>query len=393
MIDQAAIEQAKIQFGNLIEQELARIERMKAQNEFIDFKTLEKVVIGVLPGDGIGPIIVEQALRVLNRLLKDDLAIGKIEIRPIEGLTIQNRAARMESVPSEILAEIKQCHIILKGPMMTPRSSDPYPNLISANSVLRRELDLFANIRPVQMLEKNIDWTFFRENIEGAYIWGNKGIKVNEDLAVDFVVETRQGSERIARAAFEYARKNGKTSVTAVTKANIVKLTDGNFLNACKAVASEYPEIKYQERFVDIVAAKLADPEFNAGMKVFVLPNLYGDIISDVGAEIQGGVGTAGSANLGTRYALFEAIHGTAPFLIENNRGEYADPSSILRAVALLFSHIGRQTQSDVLTQALNICGTTERRIVITSLREDASTKEYADYILETIERVIKEHA
>jgi len=390
MIDPAVIEKAKEQFGKLIEQEAARIDRMKEQGEFLDFKSMDKIVIGVLPGDGIGPIIVEQALRVVNKLLKDDLENGRIELRLIEGLTIENRAARMESVPEEILAEIKQCQIILKGPMMTPRPGDPYPNLVSANSVLRRALDLFANIRPVQAPERNIDWVFFRENIEGAYIWGNKGIPVDDDLSVDFVVETKQGSRRIAKAAFEYARNNGKTSVTAVTKANIVKLTDGNFLNACKEVSKDYPEIAYQERFVDIVAAKLGDPEFNAGMQVFVLPNLYGDIISDVGAEIQGGVGTAGSANLGTRYALFEAIHGTAPFLIANNRGEYADPSSILRAVALMLSHIGRQNQSDVLSKALNVCGITERRIKITSLREDASTSEYTDYVLDTIDRVLE---
>lgn len=390
MIDPAIIEKAKEQFGKLIEQEAVRIDRMKEQGEFLDFKSMDKIVIGVLPGDGIGPIIMEQALRVVNKLLKEDLEGGKIELRHIEGLTIENRAARMESVPEEILAEIKQCQIILKGPMMTPRPSDPYPNLVSANSVLRRALDLFANIRPVQAQEKNIDWVFFRENIEGAYIWGNKGIRVDDDLSVDFVVETKQGSRRIAKAAFEYARNNGKTSVTAVTKANIVKLTDGNFLNACKEIAKDYPEITYQERFVDIVAAKLGDPEFNAGMQVFVLPNLYGDIISDVGAEIQGGVGTAGSANLGARYALFEAIHGTAPFLIANNRGEYADPSSLLRAVALMLSHIGRQNQSDVLSKALNVCGISERRIRITSLREDASTREYTDYVLETIDRVLE---
>lgn len=390
MIDPAIIEKAKEQFGKLIEQEASRIDRMKEQGEFLDFKSMDKIVIGVLPGDGIGPIIMEQALRVVNKLLKEDLEGGKIELRHIEGLTIENRAARMESVPEEILAEIKQCQIILKGPMMTPRPSDPYPNLVSANSVLRRALDLFANIRPVQAPEKNIDWVFFRENIEGAYIWGNKGIRVDDDLSVDFVVETKQGSRRIAKAAFEYARNNGKTSVTAVTKANIVKLTDGNFLNACKEIAKDYPEITYQERFVDIVAAKLGDPEFNAGMQVFVLPNLYGDIISDVGAEIQGGVGTAGSANLGAHYALFEAIHGTAPFLIANNRGEYADPSSLLRAVALMLSHIGRQNQSDVLSKALNVCGISERRIRITSLREDASTREYTDYVLETIDRVLE---
>jgi isocitrate dehydrogenase (NAD+) len=381
------IEKAKEQFGKLIEVESKRIERMKEEAVHTEFSALDKVVVGVLPGDGIGPIIMKQALRVLNRLIGEEIAKNRIELRSIDGLDIETRAAKMQSVPDEALSEVKKCHVLLKGPMTTPRPGDPWPNLISANSVLRRELDLFSNVRPISAPEKGIDWTFFRENIEGAYIWGNKGIQVDENLAVDFVVETSLGSTRIARAAFEFARKNGKKSVTAVTKANIVKLTDGNFLKACRAAAENYPEIRYEERLVDIVSAKLGDPEFNRGLEVFVLPNLYGDIVSDVAAEIQGGVGTAGSANLGDRYALFEAIHGTAPFLMQNGRGEYADPSSLLRAVTLMLSHIGRRKESDRLDRALDICGRTERKRVITSLREDASTEEYTDYLLETLEK------
>jgi isocitrate dehydrogenase (NAD+) len=381
------IEKAKEQFGKLVEAESKRIERMKEEAVHTEFSALDKVVVGVLPGDGIGPIIMKQALRVLNRLIGEEIAKNRIELRSIDGLDIETRAAKMQSVPDEALIEVKKCHVLLKGPMTTPRPGDPWPNLISANSVLRRELDLFSNVRPISAPEKGIDWTFFRENIEGAYIWGNKGIQVDENLAVDFVVETSLGSTRIARAAFEFARKNGKKSVTAVTKANIVKLTDGNFLKACRAAAENYPEIRYEERLVDIVSAKLGDPEFNRGLEVFVLPNLYGDIVSDVAAEIQGGVGTAGSANLGGRYALFEAIHGTAPFLMQNGRGEYADPSSLLRAVALMLSHIGRRKESARLDRALDICGRTERKRVITSLREDASTEEYTDYILETLEK------
>jgi isocitrate dehydrogenase (NAD+) len=387
-VNKEHIEKAKEQFGELIEAELGRIERMKEENVSTDFSALDKVIVGILPGDGIGPIIMKQALRVLDRLVRDEIEKDRMELRHIEGLDIETRAAKMQSVPDEVLTEVKKCHILLKGPMTTPRPGDPWPNLISANSILRRELDLFSSVRPVSVPEKGIDWTFFRENIEGAYIWGNKGIQVNDDLAVDFVVETSFGSRRIARAAFEFARKNSKKSVTAVTKANIVKLTDGNFLKACRSVAENYPEISYEERLVDIVSAKLGDPEFNRGLQVFVLPNLYGDIVSDVAAEIQGGVGTAGSANFGERYALFEAIHGTAPFLIQNKRGEYADPSSLLRAVVLMLSHIGRQKKSDLLAEALDICGRTERKLVITSLREDASTKEYTDYILETLEKL-----
>lgn len=380
-----AIEKAKEMFGALIEAEAKRIDRMKDAGSETDFAALDRLVIGVLPGDGIGPIIMKQALRVVQHLIGGEISQGRIELRHIEGLDIENRAAKMQSVPDDILAEVKKCRVLLKGPMTTPRPGDPWPNLISANSILRRELDLFSNVRPVTMPEKGIDWTFFRENIEGAYIWGNKGIQVDEDLAVDFVVETFQGSRRIAKAAFEFARKNGKKNVTAVTKANIVKLTDGNFLKACRAEAGRYPEIRYEERLVDIVSAKLGDSEFNEGLQVFVLPNLYGDIVSDVAAEIQGGVGTAGSANLGEQYALFEAIHGTAPFLMQNNRGEYADPSSLLRAVVLMLSHIGRQEKSDLLGRALDICGRTERKLVITSLREDASTEAYTDYIMETL--------
>ena len=203
-----SIELAKQKFGELIAEEYQRIERMKADNEVKDFSKMEKIVVGILPGDGIGPIIMEQAIRVLKTLMEEEIASGHIVLRPIEGMTIENRAARLQSLPDEVFEEIRQCDVLLKGPMVTPRAGDPWPNLVSANSLLRRGLELFAAVRPIRIPEKNIDWTFFRENIEGEYIWGNKGIQVNEDLAVDFKVQTKQGSERIARAAFEFARKN-----------------------------------------------------------------------------------------------------------------------------------------------------------------------------------------
>jgi isocitrate dehydrogenase (NAD+) len=374
-------------FSELIAGEFKRIEKMKEAKEFTNFKELEKIIVGIAPGDGIGPIIIEQARRVIKLLLEEEIKAGKVELREIEGLTIEYRAEKMQSVPEDVLAEIKKCHVLLKGPSTTPRATDPWPNLPSANATLRRELDLFANVRPVSMPEKGIDWTFYRENIEGAYIWGSKGLQI-EDLAVDFVVETAPGSERIARAAFEFAKNNGKKNVTVVTKANIVKLTDGNFIKACKKVAEEYPGITLVEKLVDVTAAKLDDTEFSKDLQVFVLPNLYGDIITDIAAEIQGGLGTAGAANIGTKYAVFEAIHGSAPFLMENNRGEYADPSSVLRATAMLLSHIGYQAQSEKLTRALNICGMEEKKIVITSLREDASTAEYGDYVIETLKKL-----
>ena len=383
-----SIELAKQKFGELIAEEYQRIERMKADNEVKDFSKMEKIVVGILPGDGIGPIIMEQAIRVLKTLMKEEVASGRIALRPIEGMTIENRATKLQSLPDEVFEEIRQCDVLLKGPMVTPRAGDPWPNLVSANSLLRRGLELFAAVRPIRIPEKNIDWTFFRENIEGEYIWGNKGIQVNEDLAVDFKVQTKQGSERIARAAFEFARKNGKKNVTIVTKANIVKLADGNFIKAVRKVGEEYPEIEIQERLVDAMCAKMLDPEFNKGIEVIVLPNLYGDIVTDVAAEHQGGLGTASSSNLGNKYAMFEAIHGTAPYLISHGRGEYADPCSLIRAVGMLLAHIGYGDRKKKLDEALDICTITERRVVLTTMPEDASTKEFTDYVIETLEKM-----
>jgi len=380
------VEKAKEAFGALIQSEFERIERMKADQEVKDFSKLDKIIVGVLPGDGIGPIIMEQALRVLNTLMEQEIADGKLEIRVIEGMTIENRAAKLESLPAEVFEEVKKCDVILKGPMVTPRAGDPWPNLVSANSLLRRGLELFAAVRPIKIPDKGIDWTFFRENIEGEYIWGNKGIQVDEDLAVDFKVQTAQGTERIARQAFEFARKNGKKNVTIVTKANIVKLADGNFIKGVRKVGEEYPEIEIQERLVDAMCAKMLDPEFNAGIEVVVLPNLYGDIVTDVAAEHQGGLGTASSSNIGNKYAMFEAIHGTAPYLMSHGRGEYADPSSLIRAVGMMLGHIGYVDRKEKLEKAMEICTVSERRVVLTTFTEDASTKEFTDYIIETIQ-------
>ena len=379
------IEVAQEKFAELIKSEFERIERMKQDNEIKDFSKQEKIVIGVLPGDGIGPIIMAQALRVLKTLMKDELESGKVEIREIEGMTIEHRAETLQSLPDEVLAEVKKCDVILKGPMVTPRAGDPWPNLLSANSLLRRNLELFAAVRPIKIPDKNIDWTFFRENIEGEYIWGNKGIQVNDDLAVDFKVQTQQGTERIARAAFDFARKNGKKNVTIVTKANIVKLADGNFIKGVRKVGEEYPDIEIQERLVDAMCAKMLDPEFNKGIEVIVLPNLYGDIVTDVAAEHQGGLGTASSSNIGNKYAMFEAIHGTAPFLISHGRGQYADPCSLIRAVGMLVAHIGYGDRKQILDRALDICTVTERKLVVTTDKDGATAEEFTTYLVDTI--------
>ena len=382
------IKTAQEKFGTLIENELARIERMKASQEVTDFSSKEKIVVGILPGDGVGPILMKQALRVLNELVGEEISQGKIELREIEGMTIENRVAKLESLPKEIIPEIKACDVLVKGPMVTPRAGDGLPNLVSANSLLRRELELFAAVRPIKIPDKNIDWTFFRENIEGEYIWGDKGIQVDEDLAVDFKVQTKQGSERIARAAFEFARKNGKKNVTIVTKANIVKLVDGNFIKAVRKVGEEYPEIEIQERLVDAMCAKMLDPEFNRGMEVVVLPNLYGDIVTDVAAEHSGGLGSACSSNIGNKYALFEAIHGTAPYLMSHGRGDYANPCSLIRAIGQMLIHIGYADRNELLDKALEICTVTEKKLVVTTETKDASAAEFTDYLIETIQKI-----
>ena len=385
------VETAQEIFGNLIKEELQRIESMKNGHEVMDFSKLDKIIIGILPGDGIGPIIMRQALRVIQKLLKPELENGHVEIRMIEGMTIENRAAKQQSLPDDVFEKIKNCNVLLKGPMVTPRAGDPWPNLVSANSLLRRGLELFAAVRPIRIPEKQIDWTFFRENIEGEYIWGNKGIQVNEDLAIDFKIQTKQGSQRIARAAFEYARKNGKKNVTIVTKANIVKLADGNFIKEVRRVGEEYPEIEIQERLVDAMCAKMMDPEFHKGMEVIVLPNLYGDIVTDIAAEYQGGLGTASSSNIGNKYAMFEAIHGTAPFLMNHGRGDYADPCSLIRAAGMMMAHIGYGERKELLDKALDICTVSERKKVITTDVDGATAEEFTDYLLETIQQIENE--
>ncbi len=388
MISTEKIEAAKERFGKLLEEQLKRVEVMKAQGDFIDYKALDKIIIGVCGGDGIGPAITGQAQRILEFLLQKDIQAGKIEFRTIEGLTIERRAAENAAIPPAVLEEIKNCHVILKGPTTTPRKGDPWPNVESANVAMRKELDLFANVRPVRIPEQGIDWTFYRENTEGAYAVGSKGVHVTEDLGVDFTVTTTQGTERIIRAAFEFAKANGKTRVTAVTKANIIKTTDGKFLDLFREIAKEYPDITADDWYIDIMTAKLVDEKRRKDFQVVVLPNLYGDIITDEAAEFQGGVGTAGSANIGKRYSMFEAIHGSAPRMVDEGRDIYADPCSMIRAGAMLLAHIGYTTEADKLYRALDICTVVEKKVVTTGRSTGATGAQLADYIMETIENM-----
>jgi len=381
----SVIDTARAHFEKLVRQQLDRVERMQSGEDWVDYKKLGSVSVGVLGGDGIGPAITAHSVTVLRALLKDELASGKVVFTDIEGLTIDNRAKHNAAIPEDVLEEIRKHPVHLKGPTTTPRKGDPWPNIESCNVAMRRYLDLFANVRPVKVLSEGIDWVFFRENTEGAYVLGSSGINVTDDLAFDFTVTTTPGTERICRLAFEYAKKNGIKRVTAVTKANVVKTTDGKFLSIAQNIAREYPDISFDDWYIDIMTAKLVDPKRRTEFKVFVLPNLYGDILTDEAAEFQGGVGTAGSANIGKRYAMFEAIHGSAPRMVEEGRVQYADPSSMIRAGAMLLRHIGYEDRATRLEMALDICGSFEKKLVVTGRNTGATAGEFVAYLTETM--------
>ena len=380
-----AIKRATEHFASLLRSQEERIARIKAEGKPVNLSSVDRLVIGIIGGDGIGPAITEVARIVLENLLGEEVRKGRVEFRNIEGLTIENRAAKMQAIPDDVLEEIKGCHVTLKGPTTTPEKGDNWPNIESANVAMRKELDLFANVRPVRLPKEGIDWTFFRENTEDLYALGSQGLDYNEDFSIDFRLISTPGSERIIRAAFEHAKQNGKTRVTVVTKANVIKSGDGRFLQAAESVSKEYQGINWDGWYIDIMTAKLLDKARRSDFQVLVMPNLYGDILTDEAAEIQGGVGTAGSANIGSRYAMFEAIHGSAPRMVKEGRAQYADPSSMLKAVGLMLSHIGKVGLQRKVDMALDICGQYERKIRLTGRSDGATGEEYGQYVTDTI--------
>jgi len=379
------IDHAVMHFRKLLEGQLDRQNRMEQAAPAKDFANLDTITIGVCGGDGIGPIIVESAETILRDLLREEIASGKVVIKNIEGLTLENRLAHNQAVPDDVMAEIRTCDVLLKGPTTTPQGAN---TLGSANVKIRRELDLYANVRPVKVPELGIDWCFFRENTEGEYALGGDGIEIPDKLSMDFKVTTDAGTRRICRAACEYARANGKTKLAIVTKNNVIKKTDGNFSRICHEVAAEYPEITAADYIADIVTASLIDPYRQKDYEVFVLPNLYGDIITDEAAQLQGGVGTAGSSNVGDQYAMFEAIHGSAPRKIERGEGAYANPTSIIKAAEFMLRHVGLMEQADKLEKAMDICNETEKKVVITGHSDGATCEAFTEYVLETLKAV-----
>ncbi len=387
MTDPKSIENALEKFKKIITEQLNRVAAIQKETEWTTYSTLPTIQIGVCGGDGIGEVISKEAERVLRHVLQTEVASGKVTFKTINGLTIENRAKHMKAIPDEVLAELKSCHVILKGPTTTPQKGDTqWPNIESANVAMRRELDLFANVRPVKVPSESIDWTFFRENTEGAYIVGSQGVDIGPDLSIDFAVATEPGCERIIRLAFEYAKQNGKKRVTAITKSNVIKTTDGRFSNMAKRVQKDYPDIQLDEWYIDIMTAKLLDPERRSQFEVMVMPNLYGDILTDEAAQIQGGVGTAGSANIGKKWAMFEAIHGSAPRMVEEGRAQFADPSSMIKAAAMLVRHIGQTAAADRIEKALDICVQFEKKHVITGRESGVTAAAFTDYLMSWID-------
>ena len=381
MNNEKYIKDALMDFEKLLRQQLDRAKSMESAGSPKDFTKLETIKIGLVGGDGIGPIIMAEAKRLLEKLLEDEISSGKVLLKDIEGLTLEIRLEKGQAVPLDVLDEIKSCDVILKGPTTTPKGG----TMGSANVTLRRELDLYANVRPVKVPAEGIDWMFYRENTEGEYVLGSNGIEVPGKLAMDFKVTTDEGTRRIARSAFEYAKNNGKTNVAIVTKANIMKKTDGKFSKICNEVALDYPGIKAEDWYIDIMTANLVNKNIRNQFQVFILPNLYGDIITDEAAEIQGGVGTAGSANIGDNYAMFEAIHGSAPRMVEEGLSAYANPSSIFKAAEMLLRHVGLSNKADKLSDALSKCCDTEKTIVVTGFADGNTCKEFADYVISNL--------
>ncbi len=328
--------------------------------------------ITLIPGDGVGPEIVEACRRVIE-------AAGV----SIEWDVQEAGAGVMEKygtpLPAHVLESIRANGVALKGPITTPVGS----GFRSINVALRQELDLYANLRPARSLEgvrspyKDIDLVVVRENTEDLYAGIER--RVDEDTAESVKLITRRASERICRFAFEFARREGRRKVTAVHKANILKFTDGLFLEVARAVAAEYPDIEFEDRIVDNMAMQLVQKPHI--YDVLVMPNLYGDIISDLCAGLVGGLGVAPSANIGEEIQVFEPVHGSAPKYTGMNK---VNPTAQILSGVLMLRHIGETEAAERIYRAVAEV-IREGRKVTYDLGGDAGTSEMADAIIERL--------
>ncbi len=297
--------------------------------------------VTLIKGDGIGPDITEATLKVIEaagvKIEWDEVAAGEGALKEYG-----------TPLPEKVIESLEKNKVGLKGPLTTPIGS----GFRSINVALRMELDLYANLRPsktfpgIKSRYEDIDLVVVRENTEDLY----SGVEhmVGTDAAESIKIITRRASERIVRFAFDYARDNDRKKVTAVHKANILKLSDGLFLDISREIAEEYPEIEFEDRIVDNMAMQLVQkPEL---YDVMVMPNLYGDILSDLCAGLVGGLGVVPGANIGDKAALFEPVHGSAPKYAGKN---YVNPSAMIMAAVLMLRHMGEREAADRIEKAL----------------------------------------
>jgi isocitrate dehydrogenase (NAD+) len=302
---------------------------------------MHRVVL--IKGDGIGPEIAAAVVGILAEA-------GA----PIEWVEAQAGMAAFESsgdpLPEETLKQIEDCPVVLKGPLTTPVGG----GWRSINVTLRQRFDLFCNLRParslpgVRAVSDQVDMVIFRENTQGLYIGKERWLDEEHQTAESVAVVSRAASERIVRAAFDFAVRKGRKRVTAVHKANILKLTTGLFLEVARMVARDYPSITFDDLIIDNAAMQMVmNPK---RIDVLVTTNLFGDILSDLASGLVGGLGVTGSANLGSKFALFEAVHGSAPDIAGRN---LANPTALLFSALMMLEHLGEVATSERIRAAL----------------------------------------
>ena len=328
--------------------------------------------ITLIPGDGIGPEITDAVVKIIEKAgveIDWDVQSAGADVADVEGTPL----------PDRVIQSIKKNKVALKAPVTTPIGK----GFRSVNVQLRKALDLYSNLRPSKNLEgiktrfENVDLVIVRENTEDLYAGIER--QIDEDTAESIKIITREASIRICEFAFDYALKNGRKLVTAVSKANICKLTDGLFLRCANEVAARYPQIEYKEILVDNLCMQLVqNPE---KFDVLVLPNLYGDIVSDLAAGLIGGLGVAQGANIGKDYAVFEPVHGSAPDIKGQNK---ANPTALLLSAIEMLRYIGENEAASSIDSALRTV-LSEGKILTPDLGGNASTTDFRDEIIKNI--------
>lgn len=331
--------------------------------------------VAVIKGDGIGPEIMDATLKVLEAL-ECGLTYEFIDA----GLVALEKHGTL--VPQASLDAIEKHGIALKGPLTTPIGK----GFSSINVQLRRHFDLYANVRPAisfpgtRSRYDGIDMITVRENTEGAYLSDGQEMMDDGNTGLSVIKVTRQGSERIVRYAFELAKQNGRKKVTAVHKANIIKTSSGLFLDVAREVASEYPEIEFQEMIVDNACMQLVMNPHQ--FDVVVTTNLFGDILSDLCAGLVGGLGLAPGANIGEKAAIFEAVHGSAPDIAGKNM---ANPCALLLAAAQMLDHLGMQQKGDAIRHGIRAVLETRRDMVTPDMGGTGTTATFAQALVEQV--------